>query len=306
MSNVLNVTDFELAEPFMRLARDTKAAARLLKRGEARWLVDTYYQMQDGRIRSGNQLRKQQESAEPGKLIEWVFETWKRFEGAIKAALGEFAATYRVGQWLQAQTGIGPVLSAAMLCNFDIRKGCTVGHFWRFAGLDPTCIWEKGKKRPYNAQLKAICAYKMGECFVKFQNHEHCYYGHLFAAKKTELVEANAAGKFADFAAKELERVQADKALWNKMKDKPRIEDWKAGRICPANIHDRARRWAVKLFISHLHEVMYRDFNDGKMPPAPFIFEHPENGDHRHKLEPQRWPGEYDGKPLRELLIDQA
>lgn len=300
MSTEVLTSEVELAEPLVRLGKDVKQASRVLTLREARWLVDTYYQMQDGRIRSKSQLDRQEEAAEPNRLIGWVFGTWRRFEDTVKAALGEFSSAYKVGNWLLAQYGIGPVLSAAMLSNFDIRKARTVGHMWRFAGLDPTCVWKKGEKRPYNAQLKAICAYKMGECFVKFQNRDLCYYGKLLAYKKAELTVYNEARKFKDFAATEIKRCGENTALLKKMKVTERWKHWQDGRICPANVHDRARRWAVKLFISHLHEVMYWDYYS-KAPPAPFIFAHPELGDHRHKLDPPLWPGEYEGRPLSEL-----
>ena len=41
--------------------------------------------------------------------------------------------------------GIGPVIAAGLLANIDIKQAPTVGHIWRFAGLDPTNKWI-GKK----------------------------------------------------------------------------------------------------------------------------------------------------------------
>jgi len=294
--------ELELTTPLVRLAKDVRKLSGILSPRKARWLVDTYYQMQDGRIRSKSQLDRQYESAEPNQLIDWVFSTWSKFESALKGALGEFAAQYAVGQWMQAQYGIGPVLSAAMLANFDIQKAQTVGHYWRFAGLDPTCKWEKGKKRPYNAKLKAIVVYRMGECFVKFQNRDECFYGKLLKAKKATLTQQNEERKFAEFAKGEIARCEANKILLSKMQATERWKYWQDGRLCPQNIHDRARRWTVKLFLSHLHHVMYCDYY-GKNPPAPYIFEHPELGDHRHLVLPPLY-GEgfnYSGKPLSML-----
>ena len=247
-------------------------------------------------MRAKSQANAQKDNAEPNELIDWTFNTWKKFEAALKASLGEFAATYKVGGWLQSQIGIGPVISAAMIANFDIRKAPTVGHFWRFAGLDPTCVWEKGKTRPYNAKLKAICVYKMGECFVKFQNNKNDYYGHLFAQKKADLTGQNMRREFAPFAAKEIEEHRGKKCGSRKWESLDRWKDWEDGRICQQNIHDRARRWTVKLFLSHLHEVMYRDFW-GKEPPAPFVFS---LSGHSHKIEAKNVM-EYDGLTLKEL-----
>ncbi len=351
------VVDFSFADPFMRLTKDVKQASRNLTRADARWLVDEYYLLQHNRIAAAAQERSSYEDDEPHRLVAWVNDTFSRFETAVKASMGEFAATYRVGQWCQAQYGIGPVLSAAMLCNFDIRKAPTVGHFWRFAGLDPSCKWlgkEKAKALlkelevdetltpnqaeainkacgqhttkiinvfqngfkapngnkmilgasgvvrllsvlPWNAKLKAICAYRMGECFVKFCNKPDCYYGNLYALKKAKLTEINEAGAFTETAAERVSTVG---------KTTEAYKAYAAGVLPKAQIHNRARRWAVKIFISHLHRVMYEDFY-GKEPPAPYIFEHPNGTDHRHLLEPPLWPGDgYSGRPLKKLLKD--
>jgi len=289
--------EIDLRTPFLKLSKDMKAAARLLSQKEARWMVDQYYTMQDARIRANHQRLKMEECGEPSQLIDWVGNTQQRFESAVKSALGEFAARYATGQWLQSQHGIGPVLSAALLSNLDIRKAKTVGHFWRFCGLDPTCKWEKGQKRPWNAFLKSVVTFRLGETMVKFSGSDKCYYGRLWRLKKDALIRDNEAGKFAPFAAQEL----AEKCGNGKMKDTKRKECWEQGKLSPAHIHERARRWMVKLFLSHLHEVMYRDYWGGD-PPAPFIFEHPELGDHRHKLDPPLYEGKtYDGEPLKAL-----
>lgn len=167
-------------------------------------------------------------------------------------------------------------------------------------GLDPTLEWKKGQKRPYNAKLKAICAYRVGETQVKFWNDKRCYYGQLMQAKKKELEALNAAGKFADTAREQVE------AATPKVKGLDRYKlYWVEGFLAPLQIHARARRWAVKLFLSHLHHVMFRDYYDAD-PPAPFIFDHPEvdpGRTHTHLRLPPGWPGEFDGKPLKDLLV---
>ena len=59
---VQTVTD-RLAEesairvPLRKLSRDMINAGEVLSTGEARFLVDSYYTMQEGRIRSNNQIR---------------------------------------------------------------------------------------------------------------------------------------------------------------------------------------------------------------------------------------------------------
>src|ERR1700744_106745 len=47
--------------PVARLSKDVRAAASTMGPKEARFLVDTYYQMQDSRIRAAGQVRSMQE-----------------------------------------------------------------------------------------------------------------------------------------------------------------------------------------------------------------------------------------------------
>jgi hypothetical protein len=220
------------------------------------------------------------------------------FENVIKSALGRFAATYRVGQWCQAQHGIGPVLSAAMLVFFDIRRAPAAGNFWSFAGLSPGVTWEKGKKRPWNAELKSICAFRMGECFVRTSGSDKSVYGKLYAERKAVMVADNEAGKFASDAQAEIDRCLAKKGLFKKMESTERMKAWKEGKLSKEHLHERARRVAVKMFISHLHSVMYEDHH-GQAPPDPYVCAHL---GHVHLTKPPHWPGDYDGRPLGDLL----
>jgi len=309
-------------EAFVKLGRDLRKGAARLSRANARWIIDQYYSIQDERIRSASQGRANASAEEPKELIGWIFDTMRRFEAAIQAALGEYAKQYKVGQWLMAQYGIGPVLSAACLAHLEIENRPTVGHFWRFAGLDPTSTWEKKTRRPWNAQLKSILVFKMGESFVKFHNRDQCYYGKLWKLHKDKLWGQNRAGEFAEQAAVDVDnkkyKATTQAIKWVKGEySTAGVEAWLAAgkgekppeqasngdgvpMLPPAQIHARARRWTVKLFVSHLHEVMHWDWY-GKAPPNPYIFDHPTIGEHVHLLKPQHWPSEYDGAPLQSM-----
>jgi hypothetical protein len=61
-----------------------------------------------------------------------------------------------------------------------------------------------------------------------------------------------------------------------------------------------ARRQAVKMFLSHLHEVMYRDYF-ACAPPVPYIFTKADE-DHRHFIAPPLWPMAKPGRSLYEML----
>ena len=182
--------------------------------------------------------------------------------------------------------------------------------------------------RPWNAELKSLCAFKMGECFVKFQNAEACDYGHLFQARKALEVERNMQGAFSDQAAKilskENRRADAYATKWmqgcwaaehmaevltlgqaqrltylNKKVGEPGSG---VAMLAPAHIHARARRYAVKIFMSHLHHVMYVDYNNGEAPPKPFIIEN-SDGVHTHTIPIPHFPlaNDLGGKPLSDL-----
>jgi len=44
---------------------------------------------------------------------------------------------------------------------------------------------------------------------------------------------------------------------------------YSSGKLPPAHIHARAKRYAVKLFLSHWHHKAY-EFHFGKPPPFPY------------------------------------
>ena len=44
------------------------------------------------------------------------------------------------------------------------------------------------------------------------------------------------------------------------------------GKLPPAHIQQRAERYAVKIFLSHLHEFWYEQ-HYGEKPPKPFAIE---------------------------------
>ena len=255
-----------------------REAAGGLGHREARFLVDAYYMLQGNRIEAANQLRALTESEEPNVVLAWLFDQQRLLENEIKKALGPYTDAHTVGVWAKSITGIGPVLSAGLLAHIDIEQAPTVGHIWRFAGLDPTVSWEKGKKRPWNASLKVLC-WKIGESFVKVHSNESDIYGKVYVERKIQEETKNAAGDFADQAARALEQKKYSKST-------DAYKAYAAGRLPQARIHARAKRYAVKLFLSHWHHVAYED-HFGEAPPKPYIIEH---GGHTHFVKPPNWP----------------
>ena len=260
-------------EAVQKLSRDLRAAAKLMGVREARYFVDTYYDLQDYRIAAANQQRKLLESEQPSDFISWLNAQLAVLEGQIKAVLDKWSMAQPMGEWSRNIVGIGPVISSGLIANIDITKAPTVGHIWRFAGLDPTVKWAKGQKRPWNASLKRLC-WLMGESFVKVSGHKDDVYGKLYLERKAYEQKRNDNGDLAAFAAERLKQAKAKKL------DAGLIAVFESGKLPAMALHERAKRWAVKLFLSAYHEAAYR-LHYGTEPPLPYPIAHL---NHSHKI----------------------
>jgi hypothetical protein len=265
-----------LRVPVRKLDRDMGKAASTLTATEARYLVDSYYGMQEGRIRANNQIRALTQSGEPHESIAWLSTESRVLEESVKRTLDAYSANHPVGKRMRTVTGVGPVISAGLLAHIDITRAPTAGAIWRYAGLDPTSEWKKGQKRPHNASLKTLC-WKLGESFVKVCNNKDAVYGKIYQERKEAEIVQNEAGAFADQAAAKLEKFNIGKTT-------DAYKAYSVGKLPPAHIHARAKRVAVKMFLSHLHEVWY-EIEFGKKAPVPYVFEFADK-EHVHKIEP--------------------
>lgn len=334
--------DPALLTPIEKLTKDLREASRRLGKGEARFLVDAYYKMQEDRIRSSHQVRTLAEATEghpqePHDVIAWLMGQEEQLEKQILTALNYYSASDVAGVWARANKGIGPVISAGLLANIEIEKAPTVGHIWRFAGLDPTSRWigtaratelvndvirttgakpsaldddtlalaaercnmrlavihgrltnwrtgemERTRaalikgvaKRPWNASLKRLC-FLIGESFVKVSNRPDDVYGKIYKVRKDWETEQNRLGKYADQAKRALEEKRFDPST-------DAFKHYSAGRLPPARIHLRSARRATKIFLAHLHEVLYWARYE-QLPPVPWIFD--KGVGHVHRIE---------------------
>jgi len=179
-------------------------------------------------------------------------------------------------------------------------------------------------RKPWNSKLKVLC-WKLGESFIKQQNRPKDYYGAIYVDRKEYETIRNESGGNRDVAAREMQRYKygkdTDAYYWVNgcmtpaqsqllRTEVPAAEQlgWakrNAGALGsgtpmlpPGQIHSRARRYAVKLFLSHLQAVMYQDYY-GKPGPKPWIFSDPK---HTHYKDPPNWPFAGGGKSLKDLL----
>lgn len=266
-------------ENVQRLSKDIKAAITKVGVDEARFLVDTYYQIQHERITAAARIRALSGDNEPHALMTWLFKNFETLENQIKLSLDKYSDHFDAGEWAKSQVGIGPVIAAGLLAYIKPEFCKYAGSVWRYAGLAPEYVWEKGEKRPWNASLKTLCAYKMGESFVKTCNHPDSYYGKLYKKRKELEIIRNENGEFAEIAAKKLAKFKFNKTT----------EAYKAysqGKLPAAHIHARARRIAVKMFLSHFAQVYYESTHGEPIPPV-FVIDHlPEEHEY---LSPPGW-----------------
>jgi hypothetical protein len=243
--------------PIPRIGKEVILQAQKLTNPEARFLVASYYASQDMRKQLDMQLRHLGEDlVRIPELLNSAAAGFSGIEDDIAKGLKKFAEGSRVGRWAMNQVGVGPVITAGMLAHLDITKAPTVGHFWSFSGLNPLQEWKKGEKRPYCAQMKQFC-FHLGECFKRTSNKADAFYGQLYKSFKAKVIAKNERGENA-------ERAKTFKTNSSDVRAK-----LKEGKLPDGNLDRQAANQAVKIFMSHLHAVMYWDFY-GKAPPKPF------------------------------------
>lgn len=229
--------------------------AAKLSNPEARALVRNYYDAQEAR-KAGDMQQRHAGEVGISASLKWYADSNALIENELQKMFKAFAMGSAVGRWAMAQHGVGPVLVAGLLANLDITRAPTAGHFWRFSGMDPTCKWEKGQKRPYNPDMKQLC-YHFGECAKRSSGHPDSFYGAFYRERKELLVARNEAGVYAERA----------KVFFTKSAE---VKKTLAKGMLPAgNLDRQAANQTAKLFLSHLHAVMYWD-HYGVAPPKPF------------------------------------
>ncbi len=218
-----------------RMKRVLVKTAATLGREDACYLVNAYYAIQRHRESAEAQLQRAADGSQPHELIAWLAEQDRVVEKQIKRVLDEWSDTLPAARWAKSILGVGPMIAAGLAAHIDISRCRTVGQVWRFAGYDPTLRWAPGTRCPWNRQLKRIC-WLAGESFVETSGHKDGSYGRLYLIRKRAEQEHNEAEK---------------------------------GKLPPAQIHVRAQRWVVKLFLAHYFHVAWVAAT-GTEPPQPY------------------------------------
>lgn len=279
--------------------KDVRAITQPQDPQSVRELVKAYYRIQDARIAIAAQARELSKAGKSNELNEHIATNMKYMEQSLVEPFQRFTSNYVVGRWAISQYGIGPVITAGLLSNIDISKAYTAGSIWRFAGMDPTVVWNKGEKRPWNADLKVL-VWKIGQSFMKFHNRPNCFYGGLYAQDKARRTEANASGAYSQRAKHILETKD-----WKK--DNSTRKKLIAGFLPDAQIDAQARRFAAKIFLSHFHAVWYEDYHTQLQgtpvrAPRPYAIQH---GGHAHMIEIPNYVQAVDGVSSGYILSEQ-
>ncbi len=229
-----------------------------------RFLVESYYDYQVARIEALHRQRGALEAGAPRRLMAWLTERNEETELAIRRLLDWYTEIEPsgMGMWAREVVGIGPVISAGLLAYINMNIASNPSKIWRYFGLDPTVKWKKGEKRPWNASAKVL-AWKIGDSFCKQHNHPDCFYGHLYAERKKLELDRDAAGDFAATAARTL----TEKTF----KDKEVRAVYESGHLPLGRLELRARRFAVKIFLSHWWAEAWSRRNGGAAAPNPWI-----------------------------------
>jgi hypothetical protein len=232
-----------------------------LGREHAYQLVRFYMHVQKLRIAANNRAKALERSGRPSRTPVAVAERLFLLERSISQALGAWVRSHPAGQWMLRQHGVGSVLAAALLAQ--LLRGPIperVSSWWAYAGLAPDRVHERGRPRTWNATLKVFC-YRLADSFVRFHDDPKCYYGQVYAQRKVLEQERNERGEYQSVAKRTLET--------RDIRD-PETRDWyEKGMLPPGRIELRARRYAVKLFLAHLHHICY-EAAYGKPPPDPY------------------------------------
>lgn len=283
-------------ESLKKMAQDIARSSQDIGPKQARFLCDQYYSIQEWRLAMTNRSKALAKSEQPKEVVQYASEQLELLEKQLARALGYYVESEKFGIWLTSIVGIGPVIASGLMSNVDWPNTNVATKLWSYSGLNPQAKWEKGKPRPWNAFLKTL-SFKIGESFIKFQRHENDFYGKWYAWRKAIEWQRNLDGTFSPQAVSKMQTFPVDPSTnayqwyvgnidpkWameivaqQKLfplsipksaflpDDAPRFH-----MLPPGHIHARARRYAVKLFLSHCVEVAHW-LNHGVLAPTIYI-----------------------------------
>lgn len=124
---------------------------------QARFTIDTYYQIQDMRINTANKIRadrqgfdnrttNKEERKEKLSVLDYQLAMMESTEENLKKILDRYSDSNYLSRWARQTLGIGPVLAASLPAYFSLKieeDGSTrmhAGSWWNYAGLNDNNI----------------------------------------------------------------------------------------------------------------------------------------------------------------------
>jgi len=230
--------------------------------------TETYYSLQKQRIQTQLRIkayvkdgRLTTEQAEA--LHFWMDEVLSKVEQKTKKEIEGLLKGIPVWEeFFKKVKGIGPCLAGSLIAGIvDIGRFRYISSLWKYCGMHVVNgrapRRERGKKINWDPFLRMTC-FKIGDSFIK-QKPERCFYRALYDSKKLYYKE--------------------------KYPEKVPLKTKKGKTVymyTDGHIHNMARRYAVKIFLSHLW-VRWREL-DGLPITKPWVIEH---GGHQDYIAPQ-------------------
>jgi hypothetical protein len=221
-----------------------------------RFLVETYYDIQDQRIVAQNRLRSYQDAKEAERrdelqqTSEWVDQRFDKIERETKAKILREVRRYPLARdYMLKIKGVGPCIAAAIIAYYeDVERFSTISKFWAYAGqhvVDGHAPKrKKGELANWSPNLRRIL-WLASESFVKVKSSPYRpLYDEFKAFYQTKFPE------------------QVDSGKKNKQ-GKPIMLYTKM------HIHNMAKRKVVKVFLSHIW-LTWREMQGLSVEP-PYI-----------------------------------
>jgi len=127
-------------------------------RQELKALVETYYDAQKFRQRGYNRFWALREELSDAERMLILFNHFKDVENAMAKEIAKLVKEEPINEWLQGRRGVGPVMSAAIICSGLDPTIDKPSSWWRFAGVGivdgKNQRLRRGQKRGYNGFLR--------------------------------------------------------------------------------------------------------------------------------------------------------
>jgi hypothetical protein len=280
VATLKDITDVEIA-PGQTLLRDLRRITRRdrISEAEAKFLVSSYLALQKHRVAMGNQAKDLRKRDLPNLTLDTFEGALEMLEDAMVGVLGQYARSSERGRWALTITGIGPVIASG-LCALSAPQYCRRPQsLWAYAGLTPE------RRAKYNRQFR-LMAYYAGDQMVRQRN---AWYRQLYEQRKAREWLLNIQGHYAEQALARLPHAksQGSQAFLSGAVDPEKLlglmalgrspiaangainrailaatPDPKRAMLVPMHIDRRARRWTVKLLLSHFAQVSWESVSD--------------------------------------------